>query len=86
MTRVIRMTVDVEMDDLSDEVRADCEKAEGAGDPDFGGLPRLEDYDVGDFTAPIADSLANDDEIWAGTGVYARVVSAKIVDAAELKG
>ena len=85
MTRVLRLTIDIELDDLSDEVRADCEKAEGLGNPDFEGLPRLEDYALEDLSEPLVGSLANDEEIWAGTGVYARVVEAKLVDAVELK-
>ena len=80
MPRTITMTIEVTLDEISEEDRAQYE----ADDEDGCGIPVLADYKPTELIEPIVDSLTPDNvEIWAGTDVYAVVKSARLISFAE---
>lgn len=85
MKRTLTITIDVELADLTDEERAECEELSECEDEDGFpiSLPRLKDHEPMELVEPIIDSLPDNEETWAGTGIYAKITSARLVTFAE---
>lgn len=83
MARRIRITVEVELADLSDEERAECARLDGCS-PEA--LPTVDDYEAYELTGPLVEGLSDDAAIWEGTGVYARVAKVDLLASEEIEG
>lgn len=82
MKRKIRVTLDLTFCDLTSDARKECAEIE---DCKISDLPRIRDYHPNELVECISGAFEDNAEIFAGSGVYARITDCAISDVVELQ-
>lgn len=78
-TLVVTLLIDI--DDYTADERRWCAAEEGCTGRD---IPRLKDFSVSDIAAPLSGLLLQTDELFSGTGIYAKFKKCAVLTAAWL--
>jgi hypothetical protein len=76
----MKFTVEIELVDLTNEQRAELAEQEGLPDDEMGFAEDIAPHDLAD-ALQYQIELSQDEYLWAGSDMYARIASVKVTPA-----